>query len=47
MAKLELETIRLIQETKSKRIELIELLKDIKPKKKLKKETKTHQKKAS
>jgi len=47
MQHLEQETIELIQETKAKRIKLIELLEDIAPKKKPKKKPKPQQKKAS
>ena len=44
MQYLEQETIELIQETKAKRIKLIELLEDIAPKKKPNKQPKTQKK---
>ena len=47
MRHLEQKTIERIQETKDKRIKLIELLEDNEPKKKPKKKPKTQQKKAS
>lgn len=47
MRHLEQKTLELIQETKEKRNKLIELLEDIAPKKKPKKQPRTQKKKAS